>query len=299
MLWAESRRLMAAALVIGGDGQIGAALRSRLAVAGEHVVATSRRPAATGDDRLLLDLSLDLSSWRPPDGIDLAYLCAAITSVAACEADPAGTRRVNLDGLWTVSQLLLEAGAFVVLPSTNLVFDGTSPHRPASDPVSPLTEYGRQKADFEQLLLGAGGQTAVVRLTKVLSPQSRLLREWATKLRAGEAIHPFSDMVMAPVTLALATETLLKVGIMRASGIAQVSAEEDVTYEEAARRLAVCLGARGELIQPIRAAEVGIAPEAVPQHTTLDASRLQDLGLKTPQAWETLDTIYAQLAAEI
>lgn len=290
---------MARALVIGGEGQIGAALLTRLAEDGWKTVATSRRLDALDQSHLFLDLSHDLTDWRPPEGVAVAFLCAAVTSVAQCQADPTGTRRLNVDAIWAVSQALLAAGAFIVFPSTNLVFDGSVPCRAATDLVSPLTEYGRQKADLEQLLPGAGGRAAIVRLTKVLGPDTPLLKEWAAKLRAGEAIHPFSDMVMAPITLALATKALLRVGEMRASGITQVSAVEDITYEAAARGLGVCLGSRDEQIQPIRAAEVGVAPEAVPRHTTLDTSRLcQEIGLRPPHAWETLEAIYTQLAAE-
>ena len=290
---------MARALVIGGDGQIGAALLTRLAEDGWAAVATTRHPEQVNERHLFLDLSDDLTNWRPPADVAVAYLCAAVTSVARCQADPAGTRRLNVDALWTVSQALLAAGAFIVFPSTNLVFDGSVACRAATDPVSPLTEYGRQKATLEQRLLTSGGQTAVVRLTKVLSAENRLFRDWTTQLGAGETIHPFSDMVMAPIALALATEVLLKVGNGRVSGITQVSAAEDVTYEEAARALAVRLGAGDEQIQPIRTAEDGVMPEAVPRHTTLDTSRLcREIGLHPPQPWETLEAVYAQLAAQ-
>jgi len=287
------------ALVIGGDGLIGAALGARLAARGWQVLSTTRRAATAARDRLLLDLADDVRDWQPPADLALAYLCAGVTSIAQCEADPSGTRRINVEALCSVACQLLAAGAFVVFPSTNLVFDGALPRRAADDPVGPLTEYGRQKADLEQRLLAAGEQTAVVRLTKVLSPDSRFLREWVTKLRAGETIHPFADMVMAPVTLRLATEALLQVGTRRASGITQVSALEDVTYEAAARRLAMRLGVAAELVQPIRTADAGIAPAAAPRHTTLDPTRLgQELGLSPPHAGETLDEIYAQMMAQ-
>jgi len=289
---------MAGALVIGGDGQIGAALRARLSEAGWQTTATARHRDSADERQQYLDLSQDLSAWRPSERIAVAYLCAAVTSVAQCQTDPGGTRRVNVDALWAVSQTLLAAGAFVVFPSTSLVFDGSVPCRAATDPVSPLTEYGRQKAELERLLLGAGSQTAVVRLTKVLSPETRLLREWAGKLRAGEAIHPFSDMVMAPITLDLAAEALLRVGERQAAGITQVSAVDDITYAAAARRLAACLRASEGLIQPILASAAGLAPEVAPTHTTLDTTRLcEEIGLQAPQACETLETVYAELVA--
>src|SRR5437764_879665 len=90
----------------------------------------------------------------------------------------------------------------VLIVGADGVFDGQHPHRLPTDPVSPVTEYGRQKAEVERHLLTMDAPAAVVRLTKVLQPGFPLLRGWVDALKIGEPILPFSDMVMAPVTLA-------------------------------------------------------------------------------------------------
>lgn len=287
---------MSRVLVVGGEGQIGRALRARLTAEGVAVVATTRRREGASQGRVLLDLAADLRDWRPPTGIALAYLCAAVTSLEQCRQDPAGTRRVNVEALGSIGEKLLAAGAFVVFPSTNLVFDGSVPRPAPSDPVCPTTEYGRQKADLERVLL-ASGRAAVVRLTKVLSPQTRPLGEWREGLAEGKAIHPFADMVMAPVSLSFAAEVLLRVGRAEVAGITQVSAPQDITYEQAARQLARHFGVSPELVQPITTAQSGRTFEAVPRHTTLDTARLRDeLGLQPPGAAEVLAGVFAQMA---
>jgi len=286
---------MSAALIVGGDGQIGSALQARLTAEGLAAVATTRRRERAVGERIFLDLAADLREWQPPPGVTLAYLCAAVTSLEQCRQDPAGTRRINVDALRVIGEKLLAGGAFVVFPSTNLVFDGSVPFPGPSDPVCPTTEYGRQKADLERVLL-AHDQAAVVRLTKVLSPQMALFREWARSLRAGQAIQPFADMVMAPVSLGLAVEALWRVGRGRVAGITQVSAAQDITYEQAARQLAQHLGVNRELVQPITTAQTGRTFEAVPRHTALDTTRLRDeLGLEPPQAQAILAEVYAEM----
>jgi dTDP-4-dehydrorhamnose reductase len=280
-------------LVIGADGTIGRALVDRLARAGRPVLGTTRRRDASGPDRLHLDLASDVSSWQPPAGVSAAFLCAAVTSLERCRSDPVGTERVNVEHTIVVARKLVEAGAFVVFLSTNLVFDGTVPARAAHDPVCPRTCYGAQKARAEAKLLALAERVAVVRLTKVVAPDLPLLGGWVRSLKSRHVIHPFSDLVMAPVPLAFVVEVLDRLALVRLGGLLQVSADRDVTYAEAAHHFARRLGADPELVQPVTSAEAGVRLEAVPAHTTLDTTRLcEELRLRPPTVWQALDSIF-------
>ena len=207
----------------------------------------------------------------------------------ACRNDPAGTRHINVSRTVELAERLAANGAFVVFLSTSLVFDGSTACCQALGPVSPQGEYGRQKADAERELLSLPN-TAVVRFTKVLGPNWPLGRKWQEALQRGTPIHPFSDMVMAPVSIAFAVNALVKVGTARRTGIYQASANRDIAYAEAALRLATRLGASASLVQPVAAASAGIALESTPTHTTLNASRLHDeFGLEPPDVWDAMD----------
>ena len=133
-----------------------------------------------------------------------------------------------------------------------------------------------------------------MRLTKVLGPGWPLGKKWRAALEGGLPIHPFSDMVMAPVTIDFAVDVLARVGRSGTEGIYQVSADRDVAYAEAAARLAGRLGASRSLLQPVTAAGAGILPESVPLHTTLDAGRVRtEFGLPPPSVWEAIDCAFA------
>ncbi|MDR3640151.1 MAG: sugar nucleotide-binding protein [Humidesulfovibrio sp.] len=282
-------------LVIGAEGGIGQALTAALRREGRAVFGTSRRGASTG--LLHLDLADIPPDFAAPADVRVAYLCAAVTATDQCRKNPAGTSRVNVHGTLRLAERLARVGAFVVFPSTNMVFDGSVAHRRADDARCPQSEYGRQKALAEEGLLAMGGQAAVVRLTKVLTPGMGLFANWSAGLKAGQAIAPFANMPMAPIPLDLVVRAMLDIGDRRAGGVWQISASRDVSYAEAALRLASFLGAPTQLVQPVPWREAAPDLEHVPEYTSLDASRLAEvLGLAAPDPLEALDNAYGAYA---
>ncbi|MCG8605170.1 sugar nucleotide-binding protein, partial [bacterium] len=156
-----------ATLVVGGDSVIGKALVEKLRLAGETVLATTRRHEIVSESRPYLDLSTNDTRWQPAVPISKAFLCAATTSLKACELEPKKSRRTNVDHTVAVTRQLSQTGAFVVFISSNLVYDGARPYREANEPTCPTVEYGKQKAAAEEQLLQLD-RLAVVRCTKVL-----------------------------------------------------------------------------------------------------------------------------------
>ena len=285
-------------LVVGADGFIGQALVDHLESAGKQVLETTRRIDTTSEKRYFLDLGEDVSKWRPTREVAVAYLCAAVASLDQCRRAPVQSAIVNVHHTLAVAETLLAHGAFVVFLSTNLVYDGSIPFRKASDSVCPVTEYGRQKAEAERQLLALGDSVSIVRFTKILGSDVPLFKGWVQALRNNnEVIHAFSDMVMAPVSLSLTVRVLEGVAQRRLSGILQVSGDQDITYEHAARYMAQRIGTGPDRIQPIRSADAGLRLEATPAHTTLDATRLRtELGIDPPSVWATIESGCARIA---
>ena len=270
-------------LIVGADGTIGETLSAAWHSAGARVIASTRRPP-TSVDRVELDLSRPVSDLALPPHVDVAYLLAAVTDLAACERDPVGTARVNVEHTIELARRLVSRGAYVVFPSTNMVFDGSIAHRRTDDAVCPLAEYGQQKARVEAALAELGVAAAVLRLTKVVGPRTEPFASWIQKLRRGDAIEAFSDKVCAPVTLAETARILLGVGRGHHDGTFQASAARDMTYVEAAIALARRAGADVRQVKPVSAQDRGVTAVLRPRHTTLDTSRVQAvLGWRPPE----------------
>jgi dTDP-4-dehydrorhamnose reductase len=172
---------------------------------------------------------------------------------------------------------------------------------PAVAPRAPVSEYGRQKAEAEaglELLLARDAPVAILRLSKIVSPDMALIHGWVRSLRAGEPITPFADMMMAPVETRLVCEVIAALMQARATGIFQLTGPTDVTYEAAARHIADRIGAAQSLIEPIPAASAGMPPGATPRHTTLDSQALRDrFGIVPPDPWAVIDWIVATAGA--
>ncbi|MBD3307926.1 sugar nucleotide-binding protein [candidate division KSB3 bacterium] len=279
-------------LVVGIDGTLGSRLAAALSRFQWPVLGTTRRKTTVTDHRLFLDLQDIPSAWEPPTTIDVAYLCAGITTLETCRRDPVTTAYLNVDCLCGLIQHLITHEAFIVYVSSNLVFDGTTPRNSADVPYSPTTEYGRQKVAVEKFLRSWDDSWAIVRLTKVLGAQS-LLHDWAGMLKRQQPVSPFYDMTVSPVPLAAAISVLLFIGQGRMPGIWQVSGDGDISYAEAARIGARALGVDECLVQPIASTHSGENRELVPRYTSLKTERLHsELGLSIPPVAWTIHTAF-------
>lgn len=266
-------------LIVGGDSQIGRALRLKLESVGANWAVTTRR-----DGGLALDLAGDASCWRLPKA-DIAVLCAAVTKIQACEDDPAGTRRLNVGQTVELARRLAAQGAFVVFLSTNLVFDGSRPRPESTQAKSPQCEYGRQKSAAEEGIASVmKGQCAIVRLTKVVGRGVPLVTQWRKAWQEGGKIEAFGDLPMASIPMDWAAAGVLKIAHETQGGIFQLSAAAEISYADVARELARRCGVGMTQIIEVSAHAAG--HPCVPRYASLGmGERELELGLIAPDPW--------------
>jgi dTDP-4-dehydrorhamnose reductase len=278
-------------LIVGGDSTIGGRLVAAFEDDCNPIWQTTRHHTKVNDKCLFLDLSDDMNCWHlKHESFKTSIFCAAITSHEQCQLDSELSWHVNVKGTVALATRMAEAGTFVIFISSNAVFNGESPFVRPNDPVTPQTEYGRQKAEAEEQLLKLGDKVAIVRFSKVITPEMPLISRWIRDLKAGIVIHPFIDMVIAPVPIAFAVAVLREVAVKQVSGIIQVSSNQDVTYAVLARHITLKLGVNEELVKPISYKDVGLTYAA--RNTTLDTSRLYELGLLPPDIWTGVDDTF-------
>jgi len=275
-------------IIVGGDSLIGRNLIDGFEGQGNTVWQTTRQRDRVGDRTMYLNLEEDPLVLVPTTvRTDVAVFCAAVTSMQKCEDDQDLTWRINVTNTVAVATELAAQGAFLVFLSTNTVFDGRKPFAAVDDPVNPQTEYGRQKAEAEKQLLALGRGVAIIRLGKVINPDLPLFQSWITDLKAGKTIHPFRNLIFAPISLAAAVNFVIKAAKEKRGGIFHFSGAEDISYAEAALFIARRIDVDETLVQPIESRTDAI-PFA-PTHATLYSDELnRNTGLVGIEALKTL-----------
>jgi len=281
-------------LIIGIDGKISQELNRQLIKKGTQIIGTTRKIQINESNTLIaLDLSTEQPTFNCPDNIESAFFGIAETRLSECSVFPEKTSHINVTNTIKIIKKIVDKNGFVIFPSTNLVFDGILSNCSPETLVNPKTEYGRQKAIVEKELLSWGSKIAIIRFSKILSPETPLFHSWIRDLQKNKKIYPFYDMVMAPIPISFAGEVIMRVADDKATGIIQVSGIRDITYADAARYIADRMGCNADLIHPISCHSANPVLEHAPLHTTLDTSRLQqEFGLTPPDVWATLDSAF-------
>ena len=174
-------------LVIGSTGAIGSRLCSTLRQNGTEVIGASRHIDAYDKNSLALDLANTadaLAAVRKLPKMDAVVMSAGITGLRECENDPELSRVVNVGSQVELAKWFVVTGCQnVIFLSSNRVFDGKVANVKCNAEYSPTTEYGRQKSQAELQILSLGEAARVIRFTKVLSEESKLLVDWVKKSR--------------------------------------------------------------------------------------------------------------------
>jgi dTDP-4-dehydrorhamnose reductase len=279
-------------LIIGVDGSFGGALSRSLQSLGHEVIATTRRRERAGG-HLFLDLAAPLPLPLPPQ-VDVAIICAAMARLDDCRRYPELAHRVNVAAPLDLARTLTRAGARVILLSTSSVFGCLVPHVEENASPAPRSVYARFKAEAETRLLELGSRIAVLRLTKVVKPNSGLLSDWIRHLGDGRPVRAFDDSRFCPLTVAHVVDAIAAVIQDGQGGVYHLSGAADVSYAEAVKFFAQRIGVATELVEPVHGVDSGLPYEELTPFTSLATSRLSRLnGFVPPEAFEILQDVYA------
>jgi dTDP-4-dehydrorhamnose reductase len=277
-------------LIIGADGSFGEPLSQALGRVGHQVIATTRRRERAGSGRLFLDLAETLPDLPT---VDVAVICAAMARFEECRRYPELSYRVNVSAPLELGRSLTRAGAGVILLSTSAVFDGRKAYVAEDEKPAPRSAYGRFKAEAESALLGLGSAVSVLRLTKVMKPNVGVLAEWIARLGRNEAVRAFDDHRFSPLRVADVIAAIVALIGSSASGIYHLSGAGDISYADAARFLARCIGAPKDRVEAVHAVEHGLDEADLTPFTTLATRRLSQLtGFVPPEPFDVLQEVY-------
>jgi dTDP-4-dehydrorhamnose reductase len=97
--------------------------------------------------------------------------CAGNCALRACEQDPVMARRINVAGAGIIAEAAAAQGCRLVHLSTDLVFSGThGGNHVETDPVDPVSVYGKTMAEAERIIRRTCPGAAVLRISLPMGP---------------------------------------------------------------------------------------------------------------------------------
>ncbi|RFA16526.1 dTDP-4-dehydrorhamnose reductase [Subtercola boreus] len=200
-------------LITGASGMLGLDLQAALAARGADVTALGRAD---------LDVTDAVAVLRAVAGHDVVFNLAAYTRVDDAEEFEHEAFDVNAIGAGNAAAAARASGATIIHVSTDYVFDGsaTSPY-PEDAPYSPLSAYGRTKAEGERRVLHehpSGGY--VVRTAWLYGSSGSNFPKTMLKLIAGrDTVSVVTDQFGQPTWTVDVAAHLLRLADAAQSGV--------------------------------------------------------------------------------
>jgi dTDP-4-dehydrorhamnose reductase len=280
------------ALVIGADSLVGSELVLALRAAGYAVRATSRRLRA---DAIQLDLARPDLPALARERFACAFVCAGMTEMQACERAPEAAHLVNVESTLKVMRALARVGTHLVFFSSGQVFDGEIPRPGEAAPRRPKNLYGRHKLEVEEAIARESLPAAVLRISKILARVPvGMFRTWHAALGAGQSAVAATNMTLAPVSVEDVAQAAMRLGFERRVGPWHLSSGDELSYAEAARRMAEICGFPAELVRGEDVNEGQVAAIHRHRYAALDAGKLASaLGFPIRPAAAVLQELFS------
>lgn len=274
-------------LVTGAKGQLGVEL---LAVLGH------------GHDVIGVDLP-ELDITKPETARAVAETrpswvvhAAAWTDVDGCERDPQRAALVNTEGTRRVAAACRTVGAGLVYLSTDYVFDGRkgAPYL-ETDPVAPLSAYGRSKVGGEEVVRAVAPRWAIVRTAWLFGASGKnFVKTMVEKGAAGGPLRVVDDQVGSPTYARDLAKAIAELLSRELTGTYHVTNAGSCSWHAFACAILKEVGMAHVPVTPMPTAELG-RPAPRPAFSVLANHAWAAAGLRPLRPWP--DALVSMLAA--
>jgi dTDP-4-dehydrorhamnose reductase len=258
--------------ITGAAGMLGQDLVAAVSAAGHEAL-----PFARGDLDITDGRAVERALRSAAPGVVIN--CAAWTDVDGAERDEAGAVAVNGDGAGNVARAAAGCGAWTIHVSSDYVFDGgkASPYL-ESDPVGPLSGYGRSKLAGERAVAAeAPERHTIVRSSWLFGAGGPCFPATILRLVAErDELKVVDDQVGCPTFTVHLANALVDLGAReaRTAGVLHVAGGGQCSWFDFAREI-VGAGAVSCEVKPCSTAEMP-RPATRPAYSVLRSERGED-----------------------
>jgi dTDP-4-dehydrorhamnose reductase len=283
-------------LLFGKGGQVGWELQRSLSPLGEVVALGTDSQHLCGDFTDLDGIAQTVRTVAP----DVIVNAAAYTAVDKAESEPDLSRTVNALAPGLLAQEAKRSGAWLIHYSTDYVFDGSG-DKPwqETDPVAPLSVYGKTKLEGEQAIRDTDCRHLIFRTSWVYAARGGNFAKTMLRLAAErDRLSVINDQIGAPTgadLLADITAHAIRAALQHpeVSGVYHLAANGQTSWHdyaryviEFARQAGIKIKVAPEAIQPVPTSAFPL-PAPRPKNSRLDTGKLQNtFGLNLPH-WQS------------
>lgn len=186
---------------------------------------------------------------------------AAMTNVDACETDQASCKAANVDAVENIAAICDELSIHLIHVSTDFIFDGKEGPYNETAEANPVSYYGWSKLEAEKIVMGMKAPWAIVRTVLVYGITDNLSRSnivlWVkNSLEQGKTINVVDDQFRSPTLAEDLAEGCILVALKDATGVYNVSGDEQMSIYEIAHKVAEHYNLDKALIKPTDSASL-------------------------------------------
>lgn len=178
---------------------------------------------------------------------------AAMANIDLCQNNQVKAGQINVGITKTIARLCKEAGAKMVLCSTDTVFDGEKGNYRETDVTNSINFYAETKIKAEQIVLSTSSNNVVARLSlvmglPVMGQGNSFLADTIEKLKKGIQIPFPANEIRTPIDVITLGSALVELAGNQFGGIIHLAGNTKINRYLMAREIAVTLGYSPELI---------------------------------------------------
>lgn len=241
--------------VIGASGYIGRHLFRQYRNAFPDCLGTAFSRAADGLTKFDLRHP-DVSCLKLEEtGHQAVIISSAMPLIGWCEAHPKESYELNVSGTLSLAKELAKLSIHVIFLSSDYVFNGKTGGYSDKAETSPITEYGRQKAEVERELPNITDNYTIARLSKIYGTtwnDKTIIDDIAMSLVEGKKIKAAMDQFFSPTHVDDVVSMILHMQELGMKGLVNVSYENKYSRHQIATKLVDLLGVSPGLLESVR-----------------------------------------------
>jgi dTDP-4-dehydrorhamnose reductase len=288
-------------LVIGASGFAGSRILSHVKSNGYEVLGTQSKHKHS--ELITFDLSLHrIKDCIPTSFLERDYpifgvICIKFGPMDRHAMDPELSHKVEVEKTITLVEDLINLGVKPIFLSTSYIFDGTIGYYDESFPHSPVSTYGKNKAEVERLLESKSNDTLILRLDKIVGDdpsEAHLFTEWYQLMAENKPITCIQGQILSPTFVGDVAKGVVLSCQHGLSGTYNLANSEFFLRDELASQFALALGREVQIIS--KPQEEFNFSEPRPLKSYLDSSRFaKATGMRYTSMREVFNTFKVKL----